>query len=408
MKKSFLVLLSVLSISGIKGQSVGIGTDNPDTSSKLHVNGKLVAERVYLSTSGSGNPFTITSLSSTLDQKSSSPITLGFPYPGAGWQSFTAGRSGMLDYVGLKMISVSQFPRVLKIYAGEGTGGVELVSVILTAPPNSGTPAYSPPLNLPVTMGIKYTIWIDNQYLWATADDDVYPGGVSNYGTQSDRIFETYVGAWNEAFIVQKSGNVGVGTFLPNEKLVVKTTGSSYGIVHTNSDVTIGTYAGGNSISGGWIGTKSDHPLMFFTDNGSAQMTLFQNGNVGIGTISPTHKLQVNGDIGANSFINMSDARLKKDILPLNGALSTLLQLRGVSYNWNKEYDPQFQFDNRQQLGFLAQEVEKILPELVITGADGYKAINYIELIPMLVESIKELKKQIDELKQPVKKHKKR
>ena len=138
---------------------------------------------------------------------------------------------------------------------------------------------------------------------------------------------------------------------------------------------------------------------MFFTNNGSPQLTLLQNGNIGIGTVTPAYKLQVSGFVAATDFVSMSDARLKKDIVPLKDALSKVLQLNGVSYYWNQESYPQFQFDTNHKIGFLAQEVEKIMPELVATGTDGYKTVNYIEVVPLLVECIKEQQQQINELK---------
>jgi hypothetical protein len=90
------------------------------------------------------------------------------------------------------------------------------------------------------------------------------------------------------------NGNVGIGGINPASKLEVTTADASYGIVHTNGTVKIGTYVGAN---GGWFGTQTFHPLYFFTNNGNAQMTVLPNGNVGIGTISPGYKLSVNGSV---------------------------------------------------------------------------------------------------------------
>ncbi|MFI5135497.1 MAG: hypothetical protein ACHQD9_06565, partial [Chitinophagales bacterium] len=92
------------------------------------------------------------------------------------------------------------------------------------------------------------------------------------------------------------NGNVGIGTINPSTKLTVQTADGSYGIIHTNGTVSVGTYVGNN---GGWFGTESNHPLYFFTNNGNAMMTVATNGNVGIGTINPTYKLSVNGTIQA-------------------------------------------------------------------------------------------------------------
>jgi hypothetical protein len=88
------------------------------------------------------------------------------------------------------------------------------------------------------------------------------------------------------------TGNVGIGTPTPTEKLSVFTASgvANFGITHSNSTVTVGTYLNFNN---GQFGTKTNHPLQFFTNSGSAQITLLQNGNFGIGTNAPDHKLDV-------------------------------------------------------------------------------------------------------------------
>jgi Chaperone of endosialidase len=80
-----------------------------------------------------------------------------------------------------------------------------------------------------------------------------------------------------------------------------------------------------------------------------------------------------------------SDIRLKRDISELTQPLTKLLQLRGVSYYWQD-----VRKGNTSQLGLIAQEVETVFPELVEQGADGMKALNYNGLIPVLLEALKE------------------
>ncbi len=89
------------------------------------------------------------------------------------------------------------------------------------------------------------------------------------------------------------SGNVGIGATAPLAKLSVQTGTGNYGIIHTDGTTTVGTYIGNGK---GWLGTKSNHPLSFFTNNSNEQMTLVANGNFGIGTINPLAKLHIAGN----------------------------------------------------------------------------------------------------------------
>jgi hypothetical protein len=84
--------------------------------------------------------------------------------------------------------------------------------------------------------------------------------------------------------------NVGIGTLIPQDRLSVQTGSNNYGMTHTDGTVVVGTYVG-NGV--GWFGTKTNHPLAFFTANGSAAMIIGTNGRVGIGTGIPTNFLEI-------------------------------------------------------------------------------------------------------------------
>ena len=104
-----------------------------------------------------------------------------------------------------------------------------------------------------------------------------------------------------------------------------------------------------------------------------------------------------NSDVVAYSSTVASDMNLKENITDMKYGLDTVMQLRGVEYDWKRE-------DMGHDVGVLAQEVEAVIPEIVkehegLQGRPKFKAVDYNKLVPVLIESIKELKSQIDELK---------
>ena len=117
------------------------------------------------------------------------------------------------------------------------------------------------------------------------------------------------------------------------------------------------------------------------------------------------HKdFHADGDITAYSTQTGSDIRLKKNVRNLEGSLDKTLKLRGVKFDWKDEHK------GNDQLGFIAQEVEEVLPEVVSDTeslgdrhGETHKVVNYQAVVPVLVEAIKELKQEIDDLKEQLK-----
>ncbi|MCB9248268.1 MAG: tail fiber domain-containing protein [Ignavibacteriales bacterium] len=94
-----------------------------------------------------------------------------------------------------------------------------------------------------------------------------------------------------------------------------------------------------------------------------------------------------------------SDIRYKSNIKSLTNSLEKLINIRGVTYDWKVEEFPKKQFNNRKQIGVIAQEVEEVFPELVHTDDDGYKSVEYSKFTVLLIEAVKEQQKMINELK---------
>jgi hypothetical protein len=105
---------------------------------------------------------------------------------------------------------------------------------------------------------------------------------------------------------------------------------------------------------------------------------------------------------GAATFNNdvtaFSDERLKEDIQPISGGLDKVMQLQGVTYKRNDVKDA------KTQIGVIAQQVEPILPEVVLTAEDemGTKSVDYAKMTAVLIEAVKELKQEITQLKQQI------
>ena len=117
---------------------------------------------------------------------------------------------------------------------------------------------------------------------------------------------------------------------------------------------------------------------------------------------SGTLKLAIDGVTSALAYFATSDQRYKKNITKVNDALSKIKTLQGVTYQWDKEKYPQKHFNDVPQIGFIAQDVEKVIPEAVIKDKDGYYAMNYSIIIPLLNEGIKEQQVIIDEMKSEI------
>jgi hypothetical protein len=106
---------------------------------------------------------------------------------------------------------------------------------------------------------------------------------------------------------------------------------------------------------------------------------------------------------------NHSDVRLKENIKTLDSSLDKVLNLRGVSFTWNKQLSPYVGRGKDVDIGLIAQEVEEIIPEIVqetsIPNLDfQIKNVDYDRLVPVLVEAMKEQQKQIEDLKETVSK----
>ncbi len=156
-----------------------------------------------------------------------------------------------------------------------------------------------------------------------------------------------------------------------------------YGYARANSGTTYGVY-GDTDSPNGYAG--------YFTGPAGSQ-NYFQR-SVGIGVTAPGFQLHLSLDSAAkptsNTWTISSDRRLKKNIQPIDGSLDKLLQLRGVTYQWK---NPASQGDMAgTYTGMIAQDVEKVFPEWVREGSDGFKTLTVIGFEGIVVESLREIR----------------
>jgi hypothetical protein len=225
------------------------------------------------------------------------------------------------------------------------------------------------------------------------------------------------------------TGNVGVGTTSPTAKLHVvgNTIISGNAVIGatttTNKFEVAGTAGQLFSVSDSFTGTifsvndVSGIPSIEVLDTGLIKMSQY-NGAVAIGTgtvSSSTAELSVygmlytsgaQGEIRASSEITAyfsSDRRLKENIKLIENPITIIDQIRGVTFDWTDEHmarrgGEDGYFVRKHDIGVIAQEVQAVLPELVGTREDGYLAVKYEKMVPLLIEAIKAQQKTIDSL----------
>ena len=142
----------------------------------------------------------------------------------------------------------------------------------------------------------------------------------------------------------------------------------------------------------------SNKDMIFKGNDGGATITaltldMSEGGNAQfLGNISGS-QIEASGDVIA---FGSSDERLKDNIQPITEPLWKVSQIGGYTFDWNEKQDTYEGHD----VGVVAQEIHKVLPEVVAERSNGYLGVKYEKIVPLLIESIKELKQEVDDIKQ--------
>ena len=371
--KKLLALLLPISFYGVKAQNVGIGTGSPEMS--LHIqdgnNNKLLIENSQNLVEGSTNAVYFKSGG----QYTAAIKTTGQPmaYARLGFFTYTDPNPGYLQ----ERLSILD----------NGFIGINNTN---------------PQAALAIKSGGRQ-LEIDNPAFFTNGNStDLY---FKITGKQTNSIRSIVVGTTtarlgffsgtsdnsnNQAEIMSVNDNgVGIGITAPLANLHIYAN-SSIGkpqLLLEETETEFARIKMKNS-----TGTYWDIAGKGSTTNANGLLNLyFFNGTTGADkfSLAGTGNLWIAGTLTQNS-----DERLKKDISTLDNSIQKIEQVSGYHYNW-KDADR----DSSLQTGVLAQEIEKVMPELVSHDQQGVKSVNYIGMVPYLIEAIKTLQHEVDELK---------
>lgn len=263
-----------------------------------------------------------------------------------------------------------------KISDETGSGSLVFATSPVLLTPNIGTPSYAvltSATGLPVSTGI------------------------SGLGSGIATFLATPSSSNLASAVTDETGS-GALVFANSPTLTTPNLGTPSAVVLTYATGTASSLSVGSASLATYSTGAGNSTNIGITDDTSTNSTFYPvfssatSGNVAQ-KVSST-KLTFNPSSGlltSTDYNSSSDATLKEDITPILNPLEILERLQGVSFTWKESKEKSF--------GLTAQEVEQVLPEIVRNRPDGMKGINYLNLIAFLIEAIKDLKREIQELK---------
>ena len=251
------------------------------------------------------------------------------------------------------------------------------------------------------TSGQALTSDGDGTFSFTTITGNAYDLEVPS-GTTAIRLAQTAGGSDNDDITL--SGGTGIS--------IARTSASE--ITITNDSTNTNSFATGGSLSSGTLTITGNSGFSSFTVDGFSTATNqtrsslsidtgdnVQFGGLGAGTSAASGEVRATGEITA---FYSSDIALKENINPIENALNKVMSLGGYNYDWKDSYVEKRggidgYFVRKSDVGVLAHEIEKVVPEAHATREDGTGAVRYEKIVPLLIEAIKDLNKEIKELK---------
>ncbi len=233
----------------------------------------------------------------------------------------------------------------------------------------------------------------------------------TTYSVGTDRLFVIGNGTYNDpsnALVVLKNGHVGIDQ--PNQNTLNQyslVVGSTNRGLNVNTVSTGNTYSVASTATGGSTSTGYTYAYYGVASGAAINygLNVISGGNAttNYGIYSQAYGASNNyagyfvGNVYATGAITQnSDIRYKTDINNIENSLDKIMSLNGVTYNWKNDDFPDMHFDDETHIGVIAQEVEEVLPELVLTDENGYKSVSYANLTPVLIEAVKEQQGEIE------------
>ena len=179
--------------------------------------------------------------------------------------------------------------------------------------------------------------------------------------------------------------------------IILKDAGTAFGrFKRDSSDFIIKSEGNNNDIV--FRGQDGGATITALTLDMSEGGTALFRGNISGSSVSSSGDILADGDVVA---YNSSDMRLKNNLQVIEGALDKIDGINGYEFDWNDK-SPGWARQRGHDVGVVAQEVQKIHPEIVEERKNGYLGVDYKRLVPLLIQSVKELKQEVEELKKKV------